>query len=164
MKIAVISDTHGAIDERILHYLEKADEIWHAGDIGSMHVIDLLEQLPGKLRAVNGNIDSQQIAPNLHAFEVENTRILITHIAGNPPRYNTRVRRLIKNYQPKILVCGHSHILKIMHDKVNNLLFINPGACSHHGFHKVRTLVQFELNNGKPQNMNVVELGKRGKI
>ena len=167
MKIAVLSDTHGWLDDRILEYLKNADEIWHAGDIGSIEVIEALEALPGKLRAVSGNIDDhkvQLIASEVQAFKVENNNVLITHIAGNPPKYNTNVRRLLHEHRPNIIVCGHSHILKVMNDKRSDILFINPGSCSHHGFHKVRTLIQFQIINGKPQKMNVIELGKRGKI
>lgn len=166
MKIAIISDTHSWLDDRVLEYLKNADEIWHAGDIGSIEVIGRLEQLSGKLRLVYGNIDNQQIqliAPEIQAFTVENNSVLITHIAGNPPKYNTNIRRLLHEYRPDILVCGHSHILKVMHDKRSDLLFINPGSCSHHGIHKMRTLIQFQIINGKPQKMNVIELGKRGK-
>ena len=166
VKIAVLSDTHSWIDDRIIDYLKNADEIWHAGDIGSLEVLDRLEQLPGKLRAVHGNIDNQQIklaAPEYLSFSINNMRVLITHIAGNPPRYNTNVRKLLHEHRPNILVCGHSHILKVTNDKRSDLLFINPGACSHHGFHKVRTLIQFQIINDKPQKMIVIELGKRGK-
>jgi putative phosphoesterase len=166
MKIAILSDTHSWLDDRILEYLKNADEIWHAGDIGSIEVIDRLEQLPGNLRAVSGNIDNQQIqlvAPEVQAFNVENNSVIITHIAGNPPKYNSKVRQLLHDHHPDILVCGHSHILKVMHDKRSDLLFINPGSCSHHGFHKMRTLIQFQIINGKPQKMIVIELGKRGK-
>ena len=166
MKIAIISDTHSWLDDRILNYLKNADEIWHAGDIGSIEVIEKLEQLSGKLRLVHGNIDDQRIqliAPEHQSFTVENNNVLITHIAGNPPKYNTNVRRLLHDHRPNILVCGHSHILKVMHDKRSDLLFINPGSCSHHGFHKMRTLIQFQIINSKPQKMNVIELGKRGK-
>ena len=166
MKIAILSDTHSWLDDRILEYLKNADEIWHAGDIGSIDVIDKLEKLPGKLRAVSGNIDDHQIqlsAPEIQAFTVDNNKVLITHIAGNPPKYNKEVRQLLHNHHPDILVCGHSHILKVMHDKRSDLLFINPGSCSHHGFHKMRTLIQFQIINGKPQKMIAIELGKRGR-
>ena len=129
MKIAILSDTHSSLDDRILEYLKNADEIWHAGDIGSIEVIDRLEQLPGKLRAVSGNIDNQQIqlvAPEVQAFTVENNSVLITHIAGNPPKYNTKVRQLLHEHKPDILVCGHSHILKVMNDKKKWPAFHKP--------------------------------------
>ena len=167
MKIAVISDTHGVLDEVTIKYLKNADEIWHAGDIGNIGVLDQLELLSGKLRAVHGNIDGQEIrivAPEAQSFIIDGCRILITHIAGNPPKYNTHVRQLLHEHRPDILVCGHSHILKVMHDKRSDLLFINPGSCSHHGFHKMRTLIQFQIVNGKPQKMIAIELGKRGKV
>jgi len=166
MKIAILSDTHGWLDDNILKFLHSADEIWHAGDIGSIEVYNELKKLSGKLRAVRGNIDDhniRQLAPEVQHFKVDKTTILVTHIAGNPPKYNPNLRALISQHKPNILVCGHSHILKIMNDQANNLLFINPGACGHHGIHKMRTLVQFEISGGKPQNMKVIELGKRGR-
>lgn len=166
MKIAIISDTHGFLDDNVIKYLKDVDEIWHAGDIGTIEVIDRLEQLTGRLRAVYGNIDSQeirQIAPEVQGATIHGCRILITHIAGSMPQYNTLVRGYIGKFRPHILVCGHSHILKVMNDKRNNLLFVNPGSCGHHGFHKVRTMITFEIINGKPANMNVIEFGKRGQ-
>lgn len=167
MKIAVISDTHGFLDESIIKHLEDADEIWHAGDIGTIEVIEELEDLTGRLRAVYGNIDSQkirQIAPEVQGATLHGCRILMTHIAGSMPRYNKVVRGYLSSFRPHILICGHSHILKVMNDKRNNLLYVNPGSCGHHGFHKVRTIIKFEIINAKPTNMNVVEFGKRGKI
>jgi uncharacterized protein len=164
MKIVVISDTHGVLDEKVLEHLQNADEIWHAGDIGSMQTIKQLEGLAGRLRLVNGNIDNHTIrllAPNHQSFNTAGQKVLITHIAGNPPKYNREARGLIANTKPNILVCGHSHILKIMFDHQNNLLFINPGSCGNHGFHKVRTIVVFEITNGAPTNMKVIELGRR---
>lgn len=166
MKISILSDSHGFLDDQLLRLLSDSDAIWHAGDIGNIEVYDTLSKLPGRLRAVNGNIDSAEIkhvAPDFDAFNIDGCTIGIIHIAGNPSRYNPKVRALIARFRPKILVAGHSHILKVQHDKKNDLLFVNPGACGHHGFHKVRTIIQFELVDGKPTNMNVIELGKRGK-
>jgi len=165
MKIAVISDTHGLLDKRVIKHLQDADEIWHAGDIGDVSIINRLESFSGKLRAVFGNIDGQEIriiAPEYQAFSIEGAKVLITHIAGNPPKYNTRVRQLLHAHRPDILVCGHSHILKVMFDKRSDILFINPGSCGNYGIHQVRTLILFEINNSKPTNMKVVELGPRG--
>jgi putative phosphoesterase len=167
LKISILSDTHSFIDEQILQHLKDSDEIWHGGDVGNTAILDQLEQLTGRLRAVYGNIDGQKIrlrAPENELFTLEGKTILITHIAGKPPRYNPRVRNLIKEHHPDILVCGHSHILKVENDRQNNLLFINPGACGHHGFHRVRTIIQFELIEKKPKNMIVIELGRRGKL
>ena len=155
------------MDEQIIKHIEDSDEIWHAGDIGNTSVIDKLEQLTGRLRAVYGNIDGKDIRLRTvenEIFKLDGVTILITHIAGKPPGYNKRVKKLIGEQQPNILVCGHSHLLKVENDKKNKLLFINPGACGHHGFHSVRTIIQFEITLGKPTNMVVVELGRRGKL
>ncbi|MEQ9052857.1 MAG: metallophosphoesterase family protein, partial [Marinoscillum sp.] len=117
--------------------------------------------------AVFGNIDGHEVraaSPEDLVFVREGKIILMTHIAGSPPRYNPRVRELIRTHQPDVLVCGHSHILKVQPDKANNLLFINPGAAGKHGFHKIKTLLRLEIQEGKIQNLEVVELGPRGQI
>lgn len=166
MKICIISDTHGYLEPNTLSHLSQCDEIWHAGDIGNLAILQKIESL-NPLIAVYGNIDGHEVRAAVPENQIINrlgVKILITHIAATPPSYNKRVLALIKKHQPNILVCGHSHILKVEFDKVNNLLFINPGAAGKHGFHKIKTLIRFEINNGKPQNMEVVELGSRGNI
>ncbi len=165
MKIGLLSDTHGYLDEKTLSYFEDCDEIWHAGDIGTIEVVDQLESFK-PLRAVYGNIDGHQIrvrCPEHAHFQAEGLRIWMTHIGGTPPRYNKAIKKGLSAARPDILICGHSHILKIMTDKENSgMLFINPGAAGRHGFHKVRTIVRFELTARRIHNMQVVELGKRG--
>jgi uncharacterized protein len=166
IRIGLLSDTHGFCNEDILRYLETCDEIWHAGDIGENEV---LEKLTGHkpLRIVFGNIDTvimQKTLPEDLFFELEGFRILITHIAGNPPAYNKRVKGLIREHKPNILVCGHSHILKIGWDKENTLWYMNPGAAGKHGFHAMRTMLRFTLVQGKIENAEVIELGKRGAL
>ena len=166
MKIGIISDTHGHLDPKIMTYFKDVDEIWHAGDIGTMEVWEELSAFKPTI-AVYGNIDGgilRKVCVEDALFSRNGVNIFMTHIASKPPKYNPRVLSIIQKFKPNLLVCGHSHILKVMPDKVNNLLFINPGAAGTHGFHKVKTLIRFEINAGKPQNMEVVELGKRGAI
>ncbi|GAB4235310.1 MAG: metallophosphoesterase family protein [Ekhidna sp.] len=165
MKIGLLSDTHGYLDPKVFTYLEHVDEIWHAGDIGTMEVLEELEAFKPTV-AVWGNIDGGKLrvaCKEGEIFEREGVRVLITHIAGKPPKYNSKVLGYVKQYQPKLLVCGHSHILKVMHDKTNDLLFMNPGAAGKHGFHKVKTLLRFDLENGTIKNLEVVEMGARAK-
>jgi predicted phosphodiesterase len=89
----------------------------------------------------------------------------MTHIGGVPPGYNTRVKSILKTNKPDIFICGHSHILRIARDaKHDNLLFINPGAAGNHGFHPVKTLIRFDINEKLISNVEVIELGKRGAI
>ncbi|MEQ9305139.1 MAG: metallophosphoesterase family protein [Marinoscillum sp.] len=166
MKIGIISDTHGFLDHAVFKYFDQCDEIWHAGDIGDTAVLDRLNAFKPTL-AVYGNIDGDAVrlvAPENQVFIREGRKILITHIAAKPPRYNPRVRKLIAAHQPDLLVCGHSHILKVQPDKDNNLLFMNPGAAGIHGFHKVKTLLRMDINHGKFENLEVVELGLRGAL
>ena len=166
MRIGIISDTHSYLDPSVFKYFSQCDELWHAGDIGTLDVLQQLEAFRPTM-AVFGNIDGHEVraaSPEDLVFVREGKKILMTHIAGSPPRYNPRVRELIRTHQPDVLVCGHSHILKVQPDKANNLLFINPGAAGKHGFHKIKTLLRLEIQEGKIQNLEVVELGPRGQI
>jgi len=162
-KILLLSDTHGHMDKTILKYAAQADGIWHAGDIGSLSVTDQLEALK-PVRGVHGNIDDHVIQkefPENNRFMCEGVDVWITHIGGYPNRYNVRVREEIRNNPPKLFICGHSHILKVMHDKKLNLLHMNPGACGKHGFHQMRTMLRFVIDGDKISDLEVIELGKR---
>ena len=164
--IGIISDTHSYLDEQVFDYFKNVDEIWHAGDIGTQNVTDKLKNFK-PLRAVFGNIDSYELRaefPEDLIFEIESCKIFMTHIAGAVGVYNQRVREIIKTEKPDILVCGHSHIVKVMKDAKFDLLHINSGAAGIHGFHKMRTIIRFQIDNGKPQKMELIELGLRGKI
>lgn len=163
-KILLLSDTHGFIDNQILKFVKQTDEIWHAGDIGNLEVTDTLKKLK-PLRAVFGNIDGADARaefPLDNKFEVEKVSVWITHIGGYPNKYYQRIREEIKLNPPKIFISGHSHILKVQYDKKLNLLHLNPGAAGNHGFHKIRTMLRFELDNGEIKNMEIIELSKRG--
>lgn len=164
-KIGLLSDTHSFLDESIFTYFKDCDEIWHAGDIGSMEVVEQLEAFK-PLKAVYGNIDDalmRRTFPEHLRFECEGIDVWITHIGGYPGRYDRRVRAEIKANPPDLFICGHSHILKIMPDKQLNLLHVNPGACGNHGLHKMKTIVRFAIDKGKVKDMEIVELGLRGR-
>src|SRR5690606_6659969 len=163
VKIALISDTHGFIDERALAHIQEADEIWHAGDIGNESVITALPA--GKmLRAVYGNIDGTNLRSQFREelfFEIEGVKVLMLHIGGTPPNYAKGVKSRIQLLKPDLFVCGHSHICKVMFDPNMNCLYMNPGALGKQGFHQIRTLLKFEIEAGKAKNLQVVELGKK---
>lgn len=164
--ILLLSDTHSHLDDRILNYVHQADEIWHAGDIGTVAVSDTLEKIK-PLRAVYGNIDGQElrnIHPKTLEFSCEDVAVMITHIGGYPGRYVPKVRKLIDKKKPALFISGHSHILKVMNDSKRNLLHMNPGACGKSGFHKIRTMLRFRLQEGKIENLEVIELGLRGEL
>jgi uncharacterized protein len=165
-RIGLLSDTHGHIDEGIISSFVDCHEIWHAGDIGNLNVVEKLQGI-APLRAVFGNIDGQEIRIRFKEFlrfECEGLDVLITHIGGYPGKYSPAARAVLKSNPPKLFICGHSHILKVIPDKTLGLLHINPGACGKEGFHKIRTVVKFHVNEGKIQNLEVVELGLRGQI
>ena len=162
-RILLLSDTHGHIDNDILKYARQADEIWHAGDIGNLEVTDSLKSIK-PVRGVHGNIDDHVIKkefPEHNRFFCEGVDVWITHIGGYPTKYNSRVREKIKNNPPKLFICGHSHILKVMHDKKYDLLHMNPGACGKYGFHQVRTMLRFVIDGEKISDLEVIELGER---
>ncbi len=162
-KILLISDTHSHIDDTILKYVDWSDEVWHAGDIGDLNVTDAIKRRK-LLRAVYGNIDDDKARmefPLHNRFWCEGVEVWITHIGGYPGKYNQAIRELLKKSPPKLFICGHSHILKVQFDKTLQLLHMNPGACGVHGFHQVRTMLRFEIEGDKIQNLEVVEIGKK---
>jgi putative phosphoesterase len=158
-KILLLSDTHGYIGEEIIKYVHQADEVWHAGDIGDLKVTDALKKIK-PLRAVYGNIDNNQARlefPLHQKFTLEGVKVWITHIGGYPNRYAKKVREDIYKHTPDLFISGHSHILKVMQDKKLKLLHMNPGAVGIHGFHKMRTMLRFEISDGTIQNLEVIE-------
>lgn len=163
-KILLLSDTHSYIDAQILKYVKLADEVWHAGDIGDLKVTDTIKKLK-PLRAVYGNIDDNLARlefPLDNKFTVENVSVWMTHIGGYPNKYNQRIREEIKLNAPKIFISGHSHILKVQYDKKLNLLHLNPGAAGNHGFHKVRTMLRFNIDKEQIKELEIIELATRG--
>lgn len=161
-RIGLLSDTHGWWDERYLKYFEECDEIWHAGDIGSIALAEKLANFR-PLRAVYGNIDGYDIRalyPEINRFEIEGADVMIKHIGGYPGKYDNSIRASLFTRPPKLFISGHSHILKVKYDKTLGLLHINPGAAGIQGFHKVRTLVRFSIDKGNFSDLEVIELAE----
>lgn len=162
-RIGLLSDTHGYMDDSILRYLKEVDEIWHAGDIGALQVMDSLENLKPVV-GVYGNIDGGDARlryPEIQMEVRDGVRMLMMHIGGRPGRYSKRAEDAIRKYRPDVFICGHSHITLVKNDPTFNLLHMNPGACGRHGFHKMRTLLRFTATNGKLENLELIELGPR---
>ena len=158
-RILLLSDTHSYIDDAVLKHVKNADEVWHAGDIGDLIVTDTIKKIK-PLRAVFGNIDNTEARmefPEINRFMCEGVDVFITHIGGYPGRYHPKVRPLLNAKPPKLFICGHSHILKVIPDKKLNLLHMNPGAIGKHGFHKVRTMLRFTIDKTKIDNLEVIE-------
>lgn len=165
-RILLLSDTHNYIDEAIIRYAESCDEIWHAGDIGTAEVSNVLEKIK-PFRAVYGNIDGNDIRiryPKHIRFVCEGMDIFMTHIAGKPDTYAADVKQLIQFRPPQVLICGHSHILMVKRSPKYGCMHLNPGAAGKHGFHHVRTMLRFSISNGKMSNMEVIELGPRAEL
>lgn len=162
-KILLLSDTHSHIDDVILKYVDLADEVWHAGDIGNLEVTDIIKKRK-PLRAVYGNIDDAAARlefPLHNRFMCEEVDVWITHIGGYPGKYNPNIRTELQTNPPKLFICGHSHILKVQFDKTLNLLHMNPGAAGVSGFHQVRTMLRFVIDGDKIQDLEIIEIGKK---
>jgi len=164
-KIGLLSDTHGYIDEKWKTVFKEVDEIWHAGDIGTLEVAEYLSAIK-PFQAVYGNIDNTKIRsmyPENLRFFCEQVDVWITHIGGYPGNYDRRIRQEIRINTPALFVTGHSHILKIMYDKKLGLLYINPGAAGFSGFHTKRTVVRFVIEGARIEDLEVIELGERNR-
>ena len=160
-RIGILSDTHSCWDDRFALHFADCDEIWHAGDVGYIEVIERLKGICPVVRAVKGNIDSGVVSrecPELLMFRVEDVNVLRTHIGGYPGRYSRGMPALLRENGIKLFVCGHSHILKVMYDRDLDLLHINPGAAGHHGWQKQRTLVKLTIDGAAMRDLEVIEL------
>ncbi len=161
--IGLLSDTHGYVDPKIYDHFKDVDEIWHAGDIGSIDVIDELKAFK-PLRGVYGNIDDHMIRrefPEFLRFMCEGVDVLITHIGGKPGKYSKPAYEAIKDNPPKLFICGHSHILLVKMDPLFKMLWMNPGACGYKGFHSVKTVLRFKITDDRIHDLEVIEIGKR---
>lgn len=165
-QIGLLSDTHGHLDSRWNEVFKSCDEIWHAGDIGMLRVTDELEKVC-PVRAVYGNVDGQEIRmryPEFQHFEVAGLKVLMIHIAGSLGKYNPRVKEIISRFgQVDLLVCGHSHLLKVQMDHQFHWMYMNPGAAGVHGFHQKKTCLRFQVDKGRLSNLELIDLGARGK-
>jgi putative phosphoesterase len=158
-RIGLLSDTHSYWDERYAKYFSECDEIWHAGDIGCMELVERLQELK-PLRAVYGNIDGGEVRRMFSEtleWQCEEATILMTHIGGYPGKYDPRIKKRLIQNPPNLFISGHSHILRVLYDKQLSCLHINPGAAGIYGFHKVRTLIRFCIDNGKFSNLEIME-------
>jgi len=159
-RIGLLSDTHGFLDDRIFKYFNECDEIWHAGDIGSIQVVDRLSTFKS-FKAVYGNIDdyiTKKSFPEILRFSCENVRVLIKHIGGYPGKYDKSIINELEVDPPDLLIVGHSHLLKIQYDKQYNFLYINPGAAGNYGIHKVKTIIRFTVDDKDIKDLEIIEL------
>jgi len=169
-RIALLSDTHGFLDESIFTYAEHCDEIWHAGDFGTIEIANKLTRFAkenGKnkiVRGVYGNIDGydiRSIYPEKLTWNCEAVKVYMKHIGGYPGRYAPGVKQEIIDNQGKLFISGHSHILKVIYDDKLDCLHMNPGAAGKSGFHQMRTMLRFVIDGDKIKDLEVIELGKK---
>ena len=159
-KIGLISDTHHYLDPVVFEHFKDCDEIWHAGDFGTIAIAAELAAFK-PLRGVYGNIDGYDVRsqyPEQINFKCEDVAVMMRHIGGYPPRYNPETKKQILLHRPQLFIAGHSHILKVMYDPAMQCLHMNPGAAGKQGWHKVRTLIRFEINKKEIRNCEVIEL------
>lgn len=165
MRIGLISDTHGFLDEAVFTYFAECDEVWHAGDFGPVETLDRLKAFK-PLRGVYGNIDGSQVrleVPEELEWECDGLRVYMRHIGGYPGAYERGVRQRLQETKPGLFLCGHSHILRVMRDQKLGLVHMNPGAAGHVGWHTMRTVLRFSVNAGKIEGLEAIELGPRGR-
>ncbi|MGE5106025.1 MAG: metallophosphoesterase family protein [Sphingobacteriales bacterium] len=164
-RIGLISDTHNFLDEAVFKHFENCDEIWHAGDFGTIEIANRLNSASGlTIKGVYGNIDGQDIRtvyPEQLVFICEGVKVMMRHIGGSPPKYNPETRKELAIHQPQLFISGHSHILKVMYDDKINCLHMNPGAAGKQGWHKLRTIIRFVIDGRNMKDCEVIELGKR---
>jgi len=163
VRIGLISDTHGFLDEAIFSYFAETDEIWHAGDFGSLEVLQRLRDFK-LLRGVYGNIDGPDVRAETASeieWECEGLRVYMTHAGGYPGHYDARAKKELAKRRPDLFICGHSHILRVVRDPTLGLLCMNPGACGRQGWHTKRTLLRFIIDSGKISDLVAIELGPR---
>ncbi len=167
MNIGLISDTHSYLGKDVIEQIKGCDEIWHAGDIGDESTADAIENIGPPVRMVWGNIDGRELRIRYTKeliWTIDGLHVFMTHIGGYPGRYYKKAFEIIKREQPGLFICGHSHILRVMPDRKNDLIHMNPGACGLRGFHKFRTLLKFKIESGVIKDLKAVELGLRGSL
>lgn len=158
-KIVLLSDSHHSLDKRIFPHLKNCDEIWHAGDIGSLEITDKLKTF-APIKAVHGNIDGTQVRQEFKeiiSFKCEDIIVMMTHIGGYPGKYEKGIKKILEKKKPDLFISGHSHILKIIKDKELNILHMNPGAIGNYGIHKVKTILTFNIKGKEIDNLKVLE-------
>ncbi|MFP4059710.1 MAG: metallophosphoesterase family protein [Bacteroidota bacterium] len=162
-RIGLLSDTHGTLEEPVVRFLSSADEIWHAGDIGNLMVINKLKNI-APVVAVHGNIDGTELRetfPENQIFGKSGVKVVMKHIGGYPGRYERGVSELLTNEKPHLFISGHSHILKVIHDKKLDILHMNPGSCGNTGLHKVKTAIRFIIDKGMIRDLEVLEVPRK---
>jgi putative phosphoesterase len=165
LRIGLLADTHGFLDPAIFEYFAECDEVWHAGDFGPVQILDELKSFK-PLRGVWGNIDGAEIrasVPRDLEWECGGMKIYMTHIAGYPGAWDKRAKAALARLRPDLVICGHSHILKVMRDQSFGLIHLNPGAAGHNGWHTMRTMLRFQIDDGKLHSLEAIELGPRGR-
>lgn len=161
-RIVLLSDNHGYWDDQLTEICAEADQIWHAGDIGSLEILEKIESI-ADTKAVYGNIDNgivRRAIPEERIFHVQGLKVYMRHIGAYPPTYNKFIRARLDELHPDLFICGHSHILKVIPDIKRQLLHMNPGACGRYGIHKVKTVLRFFIEDGKICKPEVVEFKK----
>ena len=158
-RIGLISDTHGTFDDTLRGFLTDVDEIWHAGDIGSLELADRIaafKPLAGRLRQYRRRHDAARLAAGRllpvrrgDGAHDPHRRLSAPLRPAHPPAHPVGT--------PHALRGGHSHILRIIYDPVYRLLHLNPGGAGNYGIHKVRTALRFVVDGAEVRDMEIGE-------
>jgi predicted phosphodiesterase len=165
VRIGLLSDTHGIVDDAVFTYFAECDEIWHAGDFGDIATLRALDSRK-PVRGVYGNVDDDLLRAELPLdleWDCEGVPVYMTHIGGRPGRYDPRAKAELLRRKPALFICGHSHVLKVARDDALGLLYMNPGAAGYQGWHVVRTMLRFTISGGRISALEAVELGPRSR-
>ncbi len=160
--IGLVSDTHGWLDPELHSAFEGVSHIIHAGDIGQEAVLEELKTIAPVL-AVRGNIDGGPLRflPLDALLECQGKTIAALHIAGNPRRPNKAARELLTRTLPDVIVVGHSHIPVVA--RIQQTLWINPGAAGRQGFHQERFAALLHISEDGTLSLDRVLLGPRSR-
>jgi len=137
LKVALLSDTHGVVDHRIIEVIAGSDWIVHAGDIGNARVLHQLAQLGDQVVAVRGNNDVPAKWPQedhaILAALPHERRVLLPGgelLVVHGHRLNPAAQRhhRLRQHYPEVraVVYGHSH--RLFQDTASEPWILNPGA------------------------------------
>jgi len=143
IKIGIISDTHGYLDEKIAELFAGVDHILHAGDIGLPWLILKLEEI-APVTAVLGNNDVGMDFKETEIIELAGRKFLINHIVDMAAPDDAINRRIIRE-NPDVVVFGHSH--KRLCQTINQTLYFNPGYAGKPRFKLPRSVAILNCNS-----------------
>ena len=137
VRVAIVSDTHGFVDARVLEVVATCDLVVHAGDIGNAEVLQLLRSAANQVLAIRGNNDipskwpvhdkrTLAVLPETLCVALPGGYLAVIHghRAGTGATRHYRLRR--RYADARAIAYGHSHRMLCDCDEAPWVL--NPGA------------------------------------